>query len=238
MVVLIVFSLVLISLYYPYFTGEVAFDYEDYETEKVFVLEVIDGDTIKTNISEIRLLGINAPERKKAYYNEAKEFLREIENKTIEVLRDFEDLDKYDRKLRYVFYNNRFLNIEILENGLATSFMIDDLKYEDKLIKAEKFAIDSKIGLWERSRDRCADCIRLIELNAIEEYFVLENICEIDCDLSGWVVKDNANHFFKLNDLHGGESEKIVSKGHIWNNDGDRFFMRDDEGGLVIFYSY
>ena len=50
-------------------------------------------------------------------------------------------------------------------------------------------------------------------------------------------MKDNANHFFKLDDLDSGKNKKYESK-NIWNNDGDRLFMYDDEGKLVIFYEY
>jgi len=209
-----------------------------YEFEEVFVERVIDGDTISTDIGDIRLLGINTPERGQAYYDEAKDFLKEIENKSVLVLRDIEDIDKYDRKLRYVYHEDRIMNIEILEKGLGTSFMLDGLNLEDKLIRAEQFAMNSKIGLWKKSEHVCAECVELIELDAEEEFFVLRNVCDFDCELDGWIVKDDANHFFKLNDLDGGESERFDSKTRIWNNDGDRFFMRDDKGLLVVYYKY
>ena len=209
-----------------------------YEFEEVFVERVIDGDTIRADIGDIRLLGINTPERGKKYYDEAKDFLKEVENKSVLVLRDIEDIDKYDRKLRYVYYEDRIMNIEILERGLGTSFMLEDLNLEEKFVRAEQFAMDSEVGLWKKSEDRCADCIELVELDAEEEFFILKNICDFYCRLDGWIVKDNANHFFKLDSLDGGESERYESKTRIWNNDGDRFFMRDDKGFLVVFYRY
>jgi len=239
--ILIIFLLALLSIYYPELTGEVVSEPEiEYELEPAFVTRVIDGDTVETDIGEIRLLGINTPERGKAYYQEAKDFLKQIENQSVEVLRDKEDEDKYSRKLRYVFYNNMLINTEILQQGLGTSFMIEDLndKYKNKLVSAEEFARKQGIILWEKSSHECALCIELVELNSEEEFFVLKNICSLDCNLDGWSVKDNANHFFKLNDLHTGEEERYNSKGNIWNNDGDRFFMRDDEGNLVIFWEY
>ena len=173
------------------------------------------------------------------YYQEAKDYLiLEIENKTIEVLRDKEDIDKYDRKLRYVFYEDRLLNIEILQEGLATSFMLDGLKYEDKLRKAEESARESEIRLWEKSYDECADCIELVELNYTDEFFIISNDCDFSCNLNGWIVKDDANHIFKLDNLNAGEEQKYESKTKIWNDEGDRFFMRDETGKLVVFYEY
>ncbi|MBD3252582.1 hypothetical protein GF386_02535, partial [Candidatus Pacearchaeota archaeon] len=211
--VLILLSILLIGFYYPYLTGKAVVEYEP---EEAFVKEVVDGDTIRTDIGEIRLLGINTPERGKTYYREASEFLEQVENQSIEVLRDYEEEDRYNRKLRYVFFNGRFMNIELLEKGLATSFMLDDLKFKDKLVRAEDSARNQKIGLWEKSRDFCADCIKLVELDPEEEFFILKNICDIDCKLDGWLVKDDANHFFKLNDLKAFNSERYRSKNRIW----------------------
>ena len=83
---LIIIGLGILSVYYPYLTGEVVYG-EDldsglYKKESVFVTRVIDGDTIETENSTIRLLGINTPERGKEYYGEAKDFLKQIENKS------------------------------------------------------------------------------------------------------------------------------------------------------------
>jgi endonuclease YncB( thermonuclease family) len=238
----IIISLGLLSVFYPYFTGEKEINPVEYEREQVFVTRVIDGDTLVYEINNIsytcRLLGINTPEKKMFYYQKAKDFLKQVENKTIQILRDKEDEDKYDRKLRYVFYKNNLLNAEILQEGLATSFMLKGLKYEDKFRNAENYAKNKEIRLWEKSEDKCAKCILLVELNYSVEYFIIKNKCNFDCELKGWIVKDNANHFFKLNNLFVGEEEKYQSKGSVWNNNGDRFFMRDEIGGLVVFYEY
>lgn len=237
--VIIIFLLGLLSIYYPKLTGEAI---NEYEKEKAVVVRVIDGDTIEAEINDsiqkIRLLGINTPERGKPYYNEAKDFLKQIENKSVFVLRDFEDEDKYNRKLRYVFYEDRLLNIEILQEGLATSFMIEGLKYETKFENAERFARANEIRSWKKSDDVCSNCIELVELNPVEEFFILKNKCAFDCDLGNWTAKDNANHFFKLEDLHSGEQKTYNSKGKVWNNDGDRFFMGDGGGGLVLVWEY
>ncbi len=147
----IILFLALLSVYYPYLTGEAVFDSVVYEKEKCFVNRVIDGDTLVCDNKTIRLLGIDTPEKGEEYYQEAKDFLKQVENENIEILRDWEDFGKYKRKLRYVFYNGRLINIEILEQGLAKVFIIEDLKYKDKILKAEKFAKENCLGLWEES---------------------------------------------------------------------------------------
>lgn len=151
----IILGLSLLSIFYPYLTGEKSINPVEYEREEAFVTRVIDGDTLVYEINNIsytcRLLGIDTPEKGEEYYQEAKDFLKQVENENIEILRDWEDFGKYKRKLRYVFYNGRLINIELLEQGLAKVFIIEDLKYKDKILKAEKFAKENCLGLWKES---------------------------------------------------------------------------------------
>ena len=139
----ILILLSLLSIYFPFEQTK------DYEKEPAILIRVIDGDTVETDVGIIRLLGIDTPERGEEGYQEAKDFLLQFENKSIELLRDFDDLGKYQRKLRYVFYEDRILNFEILEQGFARSFMFENLVYEDKLLDAEKYAIENKLGVWK-----------------------------------------------------------------------------------------
>ncbi len=239
---IIILSLAILSYFYPYLTGNVTTNNQPqttYQKEPAIVLKVIDGDTIETNLGTIRLLGINTPEKNKPYYQEAKDFLSsKIQNRTIEILRDKEDIDRYNRKLRYVFYKDSLINIEIVSAGFATTFMIDELKYKDKFIMAEKFARENEIGMWKKSTQTCANCIILLKLEPIEDYFILKNSCNKLCNLTGWVIKDDANHFTYPASMNPNEEKEYKSKTEIWNDAGDRFFMRDNIGELVVFYEY
>ncbi len=235
----IIFLLSLISVYYPNLTGDSLLkNPEEFKIENASVIKIIDGDTIETDKGVIRLLGINTPEKNKPYYQEAKDFLCLLENKTIQILRDLEDTDKYQRKLRYIFYKNEFINAKILEKGLGTSFMVGSLRYEKKLRKAEDYAKNNQNILWKESQNICKECIKLQELNFEQEFFIIKNKCNFKCSLEGWFVKDDANHFFKLKNLGANQIQNYSSKQNIWNNAGDRFFMRDEKGELVIFYEY
>lgn len=241
---IIILILAMLSIYWPKITGNTTNNQQPttYKRESAIVTRIVDGDTIKAMVNNkeetIRLLGINTPEKGKPYSNEAKNFLNGFINESIELLRDKEDLDKYGRKLRYVFYGNRILNVEILEQGLATSFMLDELKYKDKLKTAENLARNNKLGLWKKSVDICGNCIVLQELNPKEEFFIIKNNCDFQCDLENWLVKDDANHFFYMKSMNALDNLRYDSKTDIWNDAGDRFFMRDKTGNLVIFYEY
>ncbi|MDP2925513.1 MAG: thermonuclease family protein [Nanoarchaeota archaeon] len=247
LLLIIILVLAFLSIYWNeinnLITGKVVDDTSNgYQYEEAVLTRVVDGDTIKVNINEteetIRLLGINTPEKGKAFSNEAKNFLKQFENENIKLLRDKEDIDRYKRKLRYVLYNDRLLNVEILENGYATSFMLDELKFKDKFVSAEKYAKDNEKTLWKKSKDVCSDCIELIELNPEEDYFIIENSCNHDCSLINWSVKDDANHFFNIESLKAKHSKTYKSDKEVWNDDKDRFFLRDNKGELVVFYEY
>ena len=61
--ILIIILLSLLSIFYPYLTGEKSFGDVEYERETAFVTRVIDGDTLVYEINNIsytcRLLGID-----------------------------------------------------------------------------------------------------------------------------------------------------------------------------------
>jgi len=233
---IVMIVLVDLAYFYPRLTGLSGKEFK-YQKEPAFCLRVIDGDTIEIKINKtiesVRLLGINTPEKGKPFYDEAKIFLSEMENKSIEILRDSEDRDKYGRMLRYAFYENRFLNKELLENGLANTYFYEELWYQKQLIEAQEKARQEQRGLWKKSNGKCSNCIELLELNPREEYFILKNNCDFSCELE---AKDEANHFFNI-EINGKEEKKIESKGNIWNNNRDSLFLRDKEG-LVLYYSY
>ena len=151
--VLIFFSIIivlsLLSIFYPPFANEKNLDSIKYEKQTCFVNRIIDGDTLICDNETIRLLGINTPEKGEKYYQEAKDYLKILKGKEIKTLRDWDDLGKYHRKLRYIFYNGRLINIEIVEQGLGIAFMTENLVYEDKFLSAEKFAKENCLGIWK-----------------------------------------------------------------------------------------
>lgn len=118
--------------------------------ETVRVNRVIDGDTIELITGEkVRLLGINAPEINEPFYFEAKQRLTFlVERREILLESDIEDIDSYGRLLRYVFINGQNVNVLLVSEGLAYTYIFEDLKYKEELFSAENFARQTKRGLW------------------------------------------------------------------------------------------
>lgn len=244
--ILIILALSLISILYPKLTHPITKNY--YLTEQAILERVIDGDTIEAKVGnetwKIRLLGINTPEKNMPQYQQATDFLKQFQGKSITLLRDKEDTDKYNRKLRYIFFNDRFLNKEILQNGLANSYYTQDLIYERELLAAEKQAKQNSLGIWNKSEKLCATshCIKLQELNYTNEFFILKNSCTFSCNMDGWFVKDSGRNVFYLQSMKSAEEKTYYStltkaKTDIWQNH-DHFFLFDDQGYLVLYYEY
>lgn len=134
----------------PTVAGEIKF-----ETGKV--ARVIDGDTIELEGGErVRYIGIDTPEtvdpRKpvQCFGVEASKKNKElVEGKTVRLVKDVTDKDRYGRLLRYVYLDDAFINVELVKQGFAYSYSYPpDVKYQDQILKAQQEAEQSKAGLW------------------------------------------------------------------------------------------
>ncbi len=220
--------------------------------EKARVVKVIDGDTILLDSGEkVRLLGIDAPERGEACYEEAKTMLEKLVlNRTVTLERDLRDRDKYGRLLRYVFVNRTFVNALLVSRALARPYLSEDvLKYRDSIKEAWKNAR----GCLKLAHN-CSSCMELVKLDPVNEYFVLVNICNHSCELSNWVVKDAAGNRFTFKHFSLGQKATVTvftgcgksnstalfwcRKRPVWNNEGDTFFLFDSHGKLVLKHAY
>ena len=114
---------------------------------------IIDGDSVKINNYEIRLIDIDAPEYKQTCYNSsnkvyncgklALKFLRnQTNNKNIKC--NINGKDYYSRFLATCYILDVNLNSLMVENGWAINYSSSN-KYYNKELLAKK----NKIGLWQ-----------------------------------------------------------------------------------------
>lgn len=209
--------------------------------ENVEVSRILDGDTIElTDGRKVRLLNINAPEKGFTYSDLGKEFLSNFKNLELEN----EGLDKYGRTLARLYYKDRYLNLEIVKEGFAHSYLVDNS--ELKIFEsAEKEAIKNEKNIWKKSE--FYGCLN-VEINKYEEYIDIEDECGVD--FTSWTIKDESTKSYKFkSDIDGNFklfSKKGVDKNNelywgrenVWNNDHDEIFIRDSNGLLVYYYSY
>ena len=122
----------------------------------ITVIEVSDGDTFKLSSGQtFRLYGVNAPEVKELFFEEAKAFTQNLVlNKEISFEQEENyKVDKFGRTLGYVFVKGINLNIELVRNGLARIVLYEKrakIKYQDELLSAEKEAREKRLGVWKK----------------------------------------------------------------------------------------
>jgi len=236
------------------------------QKEKTFnVTNVIDGDTVEIGTREkVRLLGINAPEENEHYFKDAKDRLvKLVGGKLVKLESGSEDKDRYGRLLRYIFIDGTFVNLQMVEEGYATVYIINpDEKYYLEFKKAEKEAKDNKLGLWVSSSS--IGCVAVVVFhydaggndneNLNDEYLTLQNKCDNSISMNDWEVKDEGTNIYTFKGFVLGSNSKVTlytgsgsdtvnelywsKKRAVWNNKGDTLFLRDDKGNLVLSYSY
>jgi hypothetical protein len=213
---------------------------------------VIDGDTLElSNGEKVRLIGINAPEIGDFLGEEAKNFLASlVEGKMVDLEADYIERDEYGRRLVFLFLDGRNINVEMVRNGLAHTFVLGKVsKYVNELKEAESYARTNQIGIWKKSN---ITCIKLIDLKIVgNEKVVLKNGCNFSIQLKNWSLKDESNNLFKFPSYTFKPNEVIEiystnktakfsfkKEFQIWNKEGDSLFLRDSQGLLVLFYRY
>jgi micrococcal nuclease len=138
------------------------------KAEQVQLISTIDGDTIvirrKDGRTEhVRLVGIDTPETGKGtrplecYGEEATDFTRQLlqqaDGKTVWLEMDQEDRDRYDRLLRYVWYQHDeqiyMANDAIVRAGYAERYRdTPNRRYYQTFIDGQEFARGHGYGLW------------------------------------------------------------------------------------------
>ncbi len=93
------------------------------------LIDVVDGDSIKVIVdgqpTQVRYIGVNTPEYDSQQRTEAIAATNAnrglLSGSTLYLFKDISNTDKYDRLLRYVVANGKFINLELVRLGHAES---------------------------------------------------------------------------------------------------------------------
>ena len=123
------------------------------------VVDVVDGDTIKVLLEEdgrtytVRYIGMDTPEytTKIEFYGSeaAVKNVKLVMQKTVALIKDVSETDRYGRLLRYVIADNIFVNYELVAQGFAnTASFPPDIACIPTFQEAERKAASANLGLW------------------------------------------------------------------------------------------
>ena len=183
-----------------------------------FVASVTDGDTVKVRIdgveADVRLLGINAPEREECGGPESTALLgMMIDGRDVLLVSGEEDTDEFGRLLRYVYLDEpggpTLVNAVMVEDGNALG-LSNGHEYERSFKSLEASAFQSGLGMWGTfvcgdAEGMAADrpVVRVSEIqfdpagpdneNLDEEYVTIANEGYGRVSLSGWVLRDESS---------------------------------------------
>ncbi|RMD67058.1 hypothetical protein D6817_02695 [Candidatus Pacearchaeota archaeon] len=212
--------------------------------ESAIVARVIDGDTfVLQDGRTVRLANINTPEKGEKGYVEAKNFVRGLENKSVEL--EVLGSDKYGRVIARV-YAPEYLNLELIKLGLAKKFLVQSSEAR-VFDEAEREAINLGKGIWEKSE--LFGCVEM-GVNAKDEIVEIEVLCNTSALGEVW-LSDESRKRFKLglagvirvlvhsaNGISNSSDVFLGARQNIWNDDRDTAYLFDNASRIIAFYSY
>jgi len=115
------------------------------------VTHIVDGDTFDIASGErIRMIGIDTPERGEFFYKEASVRLGElIEGKEVVLIKDVSETDRYDRLLRHVYYEDVWINKQMIDEGFAKLVTFPpDVSHVEVFERSQQEARKASMGMW------------------------------------------------------------------------------------------
>lgn len=231
------------------------------------VSSVADGDSFRVVVDgeeiEVRLLGINAPERDECFGPEAAVWLTEmIEGEEVGLAVEPEP-DQFGRHLAVAVVDQMNVNESALSSGHALVVSAEGID-RDSFVAAEESARSARTGMW--ADDICGASGRRAILEIVEldynppgpdenETVVIVNNESDNIDLDGFVLRDESSvNRFVLPPVVLAELDRLTvrvtncrvvqsafdwcSEQPVFNNDGDTAMLLDPFGRVVALARY
>ncbi|MES0362120.1 MAG: thermonuclease family protein [Anaerolineales bacterium] len=223
--------------------------------EVVYVIQVIDGDTIEVFLNEkayrLRYIGIDSPEIGMPGSEEATEANRDlVSGQILELESDISNTDQHGRLLRYVYLSNGTLvNAELVALGYAVAVAYPpDIKYQEMFEAKQLEAQENGLGLWITptaaatlvSEEYAAIVVidpACSQFNAPgndnenknEEYVCLVSQSIELVEMTGWIVRDEYGWTYSIPEftLEPGTAVKVRS-GCGDNSQKDLYWCKDE----------
>jgi micrococcal nuclease len=216
------------------------------EAEIITILRVIDGDTIVDSQNRtIRLLNINTPEKSETFSKESTDFMKSFQDQKLKI--EITGQDKYKRYLaRLHTLNNNYLNLLIVEEGLAKPFLVQDS--ESNLFQNSlQQAIKQEKGQWEHSvyyncfNSKILKKDEIIKLSVTCPDIATTGFKITDESRKQYFITTNHKNFFNIHSGNGEDNSTDLywgSSTNVWNNDRDTLYVFDSEDKIIHHNSY
>ncbi len=119
------------------------------------VVDIRDGDTVEVrledgNVYPVRYIGMDTAEQgETGYWPSANKNSELVYGKTVTLIKDVSEVDRYDRLLRYVVVGNVFVNNELVIEGLAKAAQYPpDTACAATFSSSEEYARSHLLGMW------------------------------------------------------------------------------------------
>jgi endonuclease YncB( thermonuclease family) len=234
-------------------------------SEFVQLVRVLDGDSLVVDIdgteTEVRLLGVNTPERDECFDEEAKIRTTELAGNRVRLVG--QDEDRFGRLLRYAYaVDDTLINRQLVTEGFALALSTGH-SLGNAFKRAEAEAFRQRIGRWQP--DACGPAAGgTVEIGALEfdapgddsrnrngEWVEITNTGPQPARLDGWSLQDeSSSHRFEFPSgflLDPGSTVRVSSgcgeptdkqlfwcdDDPVWSNGGDTAYLLDPAGNVV-----
>lgn len=179
------------------------------EVMAVDIDRVVDGDSVwvigPEGELEVRLIGINAPERGGCFAEDARQMLSTIvaDARDVALSPWPPEYDDFGRVLGFVWTPDGLANLELVTRGAVVARAQSDHPFADSFEAAETHASERGLGLW--APDACgaiAGNVRIVQLEADApgndrenpngEWVLIENAGQDAVNLLGWTIRDES----------------------------------------------
>lgn len=162
------------------------------------VVRIVDGDTIDVQIGgqtfRVRYIGMNTPETGQPCAAEATNYNAElVMGKTVTLVTDVSETDRYGRLLRYVYVGDVFVNAELVRQGYANaSTYPPDVAHADLFVQLQAEARAAGRGCWAAPTSTTWNCsgnlYNCSDFSSCEQVMSYWNACPGD---PSWLDGDN-----------------------------------------------
>ncbi len=183
----------------------------------------IDGDTTRFNVNgeniSVRYLAVDTPESTgqiEPWGKAASDYVCERLERAETIVLEAETPDEkgnYGRHLAYVWYDNRLLNLELIEQAFSHAAGVGNLKYADDLREAEEKARPTGRRIWGEEDPNFSDETIIVDYD--ELYHNIEDYVGQFITIEAYVSRMDRNNAYLMNE--DGENEIYFFTGNTWS---------------------